>query len=121
MRPPRPVSLQGTLLLNWAFPGAGQRRLGQREKGRGMLALYLVVVVPGVVVWWLGSESLVAVVALLPAGVVSWWSQIDLRRTLGVPWWPLWPSSSQTLDALRGRDTFIPNDPLRSAPERPTE
>jgi hypothetical protein len=120
MRPPGPISLQGTLLLNSAFPGSGQIRLGQRAKGRRMLALFLVFVIPGWAVL-LSFESLVAVVAILPAAAVSWWSHIDLRRTLGVPLWPLWPSWSQELDALRGRDTFYPNDPLQSAPERPNE
>jgi hypothetical protein len=120
MRPPRPISLQGTLCLNSVFPGSGQRRLGQREKGRRMLALYLVLAIPGAVVW-LSSESLVALVAMLPAAGVSLWSQIDLRRTLGVPLWPLWGTQSQLLDALRGRDTLYPNDPFQSAPEKPTE
>jgi hypothetical protein len=54
--PPGPISLQGTLFLNSVFPGAGQRRLGQREKGRRMLTLYLVLPIPSVVVW-LSSES----------------------------------------------------------------
>ena len=99
MRPPRPISLQGTLCLN---------------------SVFLVLAIPGAVVW-LSSESLVALVAMLPAAGVSLWSQIDLRRTLGVPLWPLWGTQSQLLDALRGRDTFYPNDPLQSAPEKPTE
>jgi hypothetical protein len=120
MRPPRPISLQGTLLLNWVCPGAGQRRLGQREKGRRMLALHLVLAIPAAVLW-LSSESLVAVVAMLPAASASWWSQVDLRRSLGLPLWPLFASRSQTFDALRGRDTFYPNDPLQSAPEKPSE
>jgi hypothetical protein len=107
-------------MLNSVFPGSGQRRLGQREKSRRMLALYLALAIPGAVVWF-SSESLVAVVAMLPAAAVSWWSHIDLRRTLGIPLWPLWGTQSQTLDALRGRDTFYPNDPLQSAHERPTE
>jgi hypothetical protein len=85
-----------------------------------MLALYLALAIPGAVVWF-SSESLVAVVAMLPAAAVSWWSQIDLRRTLGIPLWPLWGTQSQLRDALKGHDTFYPNDPPQSAPERPTE
>jgi hypothetical protein len=47
-------------------------------------------------------------------GAVVWLrSQIDLRRTLDVPWWRLAASPSQTLDAIRGRDTFRPNDPTQ--------
>jgi hypothetical protein len=58
-----------------------------QEKGRRMLALYLVLAIPGVVVWF-SSESLVAVVAMLPR------------------------------PACRGG---TPNDPLQSAPEKPTD
>ena len=54
-----------------------------------MLALYLVLAIPGAVVWF-SSESLVAVVAMLPAAGVSWWSPTDLRRTLSIALWPLW-------------------------------
>jgi hypothetical protein len=120
MRRPQPVSLLGTLLLNVAFPGAGQLPLGQRQKGRRMLVLFLVLAIPGAVVW-LSTQSLLAVAALLPASVVSMWSQIDIRRTLDVPWWRLGASPSRTLDAIRGRDTFRPNDPVQSAPEKTTE
>ena len=80
----------------------------------------LVLAIPGVVVW-LSTQSLVAVTALLPASAVSMWSQIDIRRTLDVPWWRLAASPSQTLDVIRARDTFYPSDPLQSAPEKPTE
>jgi hypothetical protein len=79
-----------------------------------------VLVIPGGAVW-LSAESLVAVVAMLPAAAVSLWSQVDLRRSLGVPLWPPFATHSQVLDAIRGRDTFYPNDPLQSAPERPTD
>jgi hypothetical protein len=114
------VSVQGTLLLNSAFPGAGQMRLGQLPMGRLMLSIYLVLLIPGGAVW-LSAESLVAVVAVLPAMAVSLWSQVELRRSLGVPLWPPYTTRSHVLDAIRGRDTFYPNDRLQSAPERPTD
>jgi hypothetical protein len=85
-----------------------------------MMALYFAFALPAAVAWLI-TESPFVVIALLPAAAVSWWSQIDLRRRLGVPLWPLFASHSQMFDAIRGRDTFYPDDPLQSAPEKPAE
>ena len=112
-------SFAGAFWWSWMLPGAGQLYLGQRRKGASMLALYLAAAIPAGVLVFTHDDLFPVVVACLPGMAIWIWSQHDIRRALGLGWRPLQLPVSQTLDGMKGRDSFYPDDPLKDDPERP--